>query len=460
MSLQVKPVLVYEIYQKQSMTSWRSWGGIQTEENVKDEEQRIKKELQILSAQLDFPLELLPLASVRDKKDVAALREELGATDVTLIYAAGGSHELLRAVMESSNWNLVFLRHRSGPIYLWYEIIHPMVLRQYSDKINNPKLDIDDIVVDSYDELQWRLRALSGLKATSDTSVLALGGLSAWGMWSAPEIKTAALAMTRDKFKIDVTTVSYPEFANRLEKARNDTQRVRQAHQMAENYLLDDTVTLQTTRESVDNAFLVYLVFKDLMRESGAAAITILDCMSTIIPIAKTTACLPLSLINDEGNLAFCESDFVVIPSGILLHNISRKPTFLNDPTYPHDGIITLAHCTAPRRMNGKDFEPTRIVTHYESDYGAAPKVQFKEGQDVTVIVPDFKGESWVGFKGEIVESPFYPICRSQAKVRIKGDWRALLTKMRGFHFMMGYGDYTKELGYALKKAGIAWTLV
>ncbi|MCK7524027.1 MAG: hypothetical protein MZV64_43570 [Ignavibacteriales bacterium] len=27
---------------------------------------------------------------------------------------------------------------------------------------------------------------------------------------------------------------------------------------------------------------------------------------------------------------------------------------FLNDPTYPHDGIITLAHCTAPRKMDGR----------------------------------------------------------------------------------------------------------
>ena len=52
--------------------------------------------------------------------------------------------------------------------------------------------------------------------------------------------------------------------------------------------------------------------------------------------------------------MAFCESDFVVIPSGILLRNISGRPHFLNDPTYPHDGVITLAHCTGPRKMDGK----------------------------------------------------------------------------------------------------------
>jgi hypothetical protein len=28
---------------------------------------------------------------------------------------------------------------------------------------------------------------------------------------------------------------------------------------------------------------------------------------------------------------------------------------------------------------------------------------------------------------------------------------------MPGFHWMTGYGDYMKELGYALKRVGIEW---
>jgi hypothetical protein len=32
--------------------------------------------------------------------------------------------------------------------------------------------------------------------------------------------------------------------------------------------------------------------------------------MGTIMPMSQTTACMPLSLLNDEGYLAFCESDF------------------------------------------------------------------------------------------------------------------------------------------------------
>ncbi len=155
--------------------------------------------------------------------------------------------------------------------------------------------------------------------------------------------------------------------------------------------------------------------------------------------------------------MAFCESDFVVIPSGVLLANISGKPQFLNDPTYPHDGIITLAHCTSPRKMNGKDLEPVRVLTHFESDYGASPKVEMRKGEVVTNIVPDFLVKRWVGLKGEIVDVPFMDICRSQIDIRFSCDSKLLAERMPGFHWMTCYGDYMKEIGYACKKLGIKW---
>ena len=196
------------------------------------------------------------------------------------------------------------------------------------------------------------------------------------------------------------------------------------------------------------------------MKEADCHAITVNHCMGTIMPMSETTACMTLSTLNDAGFLAFCESDFVVIPSGILLAQISGLPVFLNDPTYPHDGVITLAHCTAPRKMDGKTLEPARIMTHFESDYGAAPKVDMHNGQIVTNIIPDFKAERWVGLTGEIVDHPLLPICRSQIDIRFSCDSLRVAERMPGFHWMTGYGDYLKELGYALKRVPIQWEVL
>jgi hypothetical protein len=139
---------------------------------------------------------------------------------------------------------------------------------------------------------------------------------------------------------------------------------------------------------------------------------------------------------------------------------MAGRPMFLNDPTYPHDGVITLAHCTAPRKLDGKNLEPARILTHFESDYGASPKVEMHTGQKVTNIAPDFAAKRWVGLLGEIVSAPFLPICRSQIDIKFTCDAQRLAERMPGFHWMTIYGDYMREVGYALKRVPIEWEVL
>ena len=107
--------------------------------------------------------------------------------------------------------------------------------------------------------------------------------------------------------------------------------------------------------------------------------------------------------------------------------------------------------------MNGKQLEPVRIVTHYESDFGAAPKVEMSKGQEVTVLNPDFAGRRWLGFEGTIRDTPFFDMCRTQLDLAIKGDDMRLAEEMRGFHCMIAYGTHLREVGYALKKSGLDW---
>jgi len=284
------------------------------------------------------------------------------------------------------------------------------------------------------------------------TKILAVGGPEAWAQ---PAGVVPRLVV--DTWKFDIVTVPYDDLGRLIREARADAATVRRARTRADAYLRQPGTSLETGRPFVENGLLLDEVFRALMKKAGCRALTINGCMGTIMPLAETSACLTLSTLNDDGYLAFCESDFVVIPSGVLLANISGHPVFLNDPTYPHAGIITLAHCTAPRKMDGKRSEPARILTHFESDYGAAPKVEMSKGQITTNIAPDFASKRWVGLLGEIVEAPFLPICRSQIDIRFKCDDRTLAKRMPGFHWMTGYGDYTRELPYALRRVGIEW---
>ena len=451
--LRVKPILVYSTPERRPQTSWRSWGGIETEADAREEIARIRGELEALSKRAEFPLELLPISPVRQAGDVAGIRD-LDDAHVFIVYAAGGWTDVFDALDKTGKDRIFFCRHKSGPVYLWYEIISPRYLRRHGDALAVKGADEDDVVIDSQDEILWRLRALAGLHNTRGTKILAVGGPAAW---SEPDGAGSVTKSVVDRWKFDIVTVSYDDVGRLIRQARADAATVRRARARADAYLRQPGTSLETGRPFVDNGLVLDEVFRALMKEAGCRALTINGCMGTIMPLAETSACLTLSTLNDDGYLAFCESDFVVIPSGVLLSNIAGRPVFLNDPTYPHDGIITLAHCTAPRKMNGRTPEPARILTHFESDYGAAPKVEMAKGQVVTNIAPDFASKRWLGLLGEVVEAPFLPICRSQIDVSFKPDVRTLAQRMPGFHWMTAYGDHTRELAYALKRVGIAW---
>jgi hypothetical protein len=447
--LVVKPVLTYWLPQRQKQTSWRSWGGIQTQADVDQELARIRAELDKLRGQADFPVEFLPTTAIDKTQQWKTLADAAGA-DVLLIYAAGGGQELLNAANELGKPIVFFLREKSGPLSFYYEAISPWYFRHNTDQLATKAADYNDVVVDVLDELTWRLRALCGLKNTRGTRIVAIGRAGGWAKPKAPEL-------AKERFRMEIQVVPYPELGKLIKAARQDEPAVALARSRAEAYLKLPGTTLQTDRKFVDNAFLLEQIFRQLMRKADCRAITIGACMSTIMPLAETSACLTLSTLNDDGYLAFCESDFVVIPSGILLANISGRPVFLNDPTYPHHHVVTIAHCTGPRKMDGKNLEPARIMTHFESDYGAAPKVEMRKGQMTTNILPSFAADRWVGVLGEIVDAPLLDICRDQIDIRFRCDAHQLALRMPGFHWMTCYGDYTKELGYALKHVGIQW---
>ena len=451
--LKLQPVFMYSLPSRKEAASWRSWGGVQTEQGVAEELARIQRELAQMAGRAEFGVELLPLAKVTSVEAVRRLAAE--QWDVTLVYACTGGGAVLRACLELRPESVVFVRQRSGPVYYWYEALSTQYLRTDAAAAASPSAGrlpahVEDVVVDDYGELLWRLRALHGAKSFLGTRIVALGGPGGKYAPDAPQ-------KSQERFGLEIIEVSYDEFAPRIQQALGDREVMARAERWAQRYLALPHTTQRTERKFVVNAFVLYRLFKELMREHAAPAFTIQACMSTIIPMAQTTACLPLALLNDEGLIAFCESDFVIIPAGLLLRYIAGKPVFLHNSTFPHQGMVTCAHCTCPRRMDTRHYESVQLLTHYESDYGAAPKVEMPLGQELTFVDPEYSKARWLGFKGTVQANPAYAICRSQQDVLLAGAWQRLIPEVRDSHWVTAYGDYLKELGYAARKLGVQW---
>jgi len=454
--LRVQPVLTHAVYTPREKTSWRSWSEIINEPAAAEEMQRIAGELKTLSTSADFPLEILPPVKVTAAEQAADLQR--GDFDAVLLYAASNAslfHPCCAA--DPRRDTVVFVRHKSGPTYYGYECLGARFFKVASPEVwqgngadNHGPVTLDDMVVDDYDEVLWRLRALYGLKNFVGQRVLALGGAQGKYDRSAPDV-------ARERYRMKIVDLAYDELAARLKAVTADANLQQQCAAWTDRYLAIPNTKLETKKQFVHNAFALYLVFRQWLREHKAPAITLSACMGTIISMSDTTACMPLSWLNDEGYIALCESDFVVVPAGILLHYISGKPVFMHNSTFPHKAMVTCAHCTAPRRMGGKRYEPVRIMTHYESDFGAAPKVEMPIGQQVCAISPEYASDRWVGIKAVVRDNPCFAICRSQQDVEIQGDWERLIPETRDSHWMMVYGDFLREVGYAARKIGLTW---
>lgn len=454
--LRVQPILAHDVRSPRDKTSWRSWSEIINEPAAAAEMQRIAGELKDLSAKADFPLEFLPPAKVTTVEQAGRLQQS--DFDVVLLYAASNARLFQPCcAAHPQRDTVVFVRHKSGPTYYGYECLGVRFFRVPSPEVwqansadNHGPVTLDDVVVDDYDDVLWRLRALYGLKNFVGQRVLALGGPQGKYDASAPDV-------ARKRYRLEIIDVGYEQLQARLQAIAADARLQQQFASWTDRYLAMPNTTLQTDREFVQRAFALYHVFRQWLAEHKAPAITINACMGTIISMSDTTACMPLSWLNDEGYVAMCESDFVVVPAGILLHYISGKPVFMHNSTFPHRAIVTCAHCTAPRRMDGKRYEPARIMTHYESDFGAAPKIEMPIGQQVCAISPEYASGRWVGIKAVVRDNPCFAICRSQQDVEIQGDWKRLIPEARDSHWMMVYGDYLREVGYAARKIGLTW---
>lgn len=449
-ALRVKPVLVFDVPQRGDRTSWRSYGGIHTPEAAREEAARIEKELAQLQQTAEFPVQVQPVELLDSQAKLAQLA--VGDTDLCLVYAAGHVGQWpLKVPM------IMFVRHRSGPFYLGFEIAHWRFLRANDDQFARPDFDTDDVVVDSCDELLWRLRAMYGLKNARGTKMLTIGGLAAY---SAPAQEHGP-RVAKEVWGYDFVNVTDEEFAQRLEAARADQQVAKRIEEQTAALLNLPNVKLETDRKFVFNSYLALHVVRQFLQETGASNFGFSRCMGHAqIAMLDTPACLVLSLANDEGYTAYCHTDLSHTMPGVLLRWIASRPTFVCNSHVPHDGLFFVAHCQAPRRMNGRDFEPATIMTHYESDYGAACKTHYTMDQVVTVVVPNLACTAWQGFRGKVVGAPSYPACRSQMEIQVDGDWKRLIREMQGFHTQIVYGDYTREVGYALKKLGgqMQWT--
>ncbi|MEW6712371.1 MAG: fucose isomerase, partial [Candidatus Riflebacteria bacterium] len=237
---------------------------------------------------------------------------------------------------------------------------------------------------------------------------------------------------------INQTFVSMKEFVNIL-----SYQRVVDGSKFKKKFdgkVSDDDLT---------RAEKVYLALKKTIHSYGFTALS-LRCFD-ILELEKTTGCLALSALNDEGIIAGCEGDMPTAISMLLACRLTQKPVFMANPSRVSKDEAVFAHCTVPCSIT-RDFS---LDTHFESGIGVAVSGKFAEGP-ITLFKISATGQSCAIGEGHILSCPqAADLCRTQVKVNMAGIEKYLLNNPLGNHQVLIPGHKGKRLEHAASLFGL-----
>ena len=120
------------------------------------------------------------------------------------------------------------------------------------------------------------------------------------------------------------------------------------------------------TTEDLSDAAIMYLALASICKEEHLDAVTV-KCFD-LLSSCKTTACLALALLNDNGIIAGCEGDIPSICTMLAIYKALGRPSFMANPaSIDRDNLsIDFAHCTIPTVM----VEGCTLPSHFESGIG------------------------------------------------------------------------------------------
>jgi L-fucose isomerase-like protein len=160
----------------------------------------------------------------------------------------------------------------------------------------------------------------------------------------------------------------------------------------------------------------------------------------------RTTGCLALAHLNDEGVIAGCEGDLVATVAMLWLHRLLGKLGWMANPSRVQldRGLLSLAHCTVPRSLSGA----YRLRSHFESGLGVGIQGMMPTGPVTLVRIGGERMERLRAVDGALLTNTDHAdLCRTQVEVEVGRDvLQDLLAQPLGNHVVLVSGHHAATL--------------
>jgi L-fucose isomerase-like protein len=167
-------------------------------------------------------------------------------------------------------------------------------------------------------------------------------------------------------------------------------------------------------------------------------------CFDLVID-RRTTGCMGLSWLLDEGVVAGCEGDVPATLTMLWLQLVTGEPGFMANPQdlNRQANTLDLAHCTVARQLVSR-YE---LRSHFESSLGVGIAGTLDPGPATLVRIGGADLRAVFISDGEIVgggESERR--CRTQVTVRLDAPVAELLANPLGNHLVLARGHWAADL--------------
>lgn len=191
----------------------------------------------------------------------------------------------------------------------------------------------------------------------------------------------------------------------------------------------------------------IYVALRKIIKKHHLDVINV-KCQPELSQIYGCVACLPLSLIADEGIVAACEGDVPVTVTMLMLHYLSDRTVTYGDILDIHDDQILLSSCGfAPFSLaNNKDKIQINDIAH-KGFKGPVCSFSLKQGRVTLARLTEGIGNYKMSLvTGEGVDTELRESRFPALEIRLDGDIKKFTETLKANHYALAYGDLTQEL--------------
>lgn len=374
------------------------------------------------------------LDAINEKYDVRYIFPEeldkpLPAGATMVLVGSGGVEEMVKAHIDRLPAYVVLIADGlKNSLAASLEILSWMRLEGRQGRVLHGPTSFIMQGIENYAQAQDVIDKLGGKR------VGVIGKPSGWLI--ASNVDYAAM---RERWGITMVDVPLDEVVKGYEAVTAD-----QVQDITDEFIKKAFGIKEPSRDEVVKAMRLYCSVKSIVERYRLDAFT-LNCFD-LIPTTRTTGCVSLALLNQEGIPAGCEGDEQTLLTMLAVQAATGEMTFMANPSKILDNAaheMVFAHCTIAPAM--ADFYIVR--DHYESLSGVAVEGIF-EPMDMTVVKCGGAGmERYFISKAHLIECTTNPnMCRTQLHLRLDEPLDYFLERSIGNHHVIVRGDHVEKL--------------